>query len=229
MKQSSWFAIVLLWLASSVFAGKDPANYPLKVHILQQMWASHIPRYSEYRATGRGNIWDGDSVHGFDFTYDCGFGLQRTARNDPYLAKWKKPQHSLAILAREIGKTDKYRECEMKTTVHDGVYFLTNGGFTEMSQAEYSEWKAKRDAAKADQAKANPAAISRVSVTSAPDGGEIEIDGEFMGNTPSMLEVAPGEHSITVRKQGYKPWEKKMKLAPGEIKLNAELEQEADK
>jgi hypothetical protein len=62
-----------------------------------------------------------------------------------------------------------------------------------------------------------------------PNGAEIEVDGEFMGNTPSVFELDPGEHNITVKKTGYKDWEKKVKLTAGEIKLNAELEAEASK
>jgi PEGA domain-containing protein len=66
-------------------------------------------------------------------------------------------------------------------------------------------------------------------VASTPESAEIEIDGEFMGNTPSVLDLDPGEHTVTVRKPGYAPWERKMKLAGGDVKLNAELEQEATK
>ncbi len=231
MKRLLLLAVILLSLVLSSFAGKSPADYPLKVHILQQMWASHNVRYSEYKATGWGNIWADDSVHAFEFTYDCSFGLRKTARNEPYLAKWKKPQLRLALLASQIGKSDKYHECELKTTVHEGVYILGAGGISEMSQQNYKAWKAKHDAAGAGQPgdATVSSAVSRLSIASTPDSGEIEIDGEFMGNTPSVLELDPGEHSITVRKAGYKAWEKKVKLAAGEIKLNAELEQDGSK
>ncbi|MGC2696711.1 MAG: hypothetical protein WA738_13075 [Candidatus Angelobacter sp.] len=136
----------LLSLPVIVFAGRNLADYPLKVHILQQNWFSHNLRYNEYKATGRGNIWEGDSVHAFDFTYDCSFGLTRTARNQPYLAKWKKPQFRLELLASQIGKNDKYKECELKTSIRQGVYVLGGGGISEMTQADYKTWKAKRDA-----------------------------------------------------------------------------------
>ena len=150
MKRFGLLAVFLSGIALAAFAGKSPSDYPLKVHILQQNWASHNLRYNEYRATGRGNIWEGDSVHAFEFTYDCSFGVRRTARNEPYLAKWKKPQTRLALLESQIGKSNKYRECELKTTVHDGVYILGGGGISEMSQDEYKAWKAKRATAATD-------------------------------------------------------------------------------
>jgi hypothetical protein len=95
-----------------------------------------------------------------------------------------------------------------------------------MSQAEYKEWKVKRSA---QPESAGASAVSRLSVASTPDSAEIEIDGEFMGNTPSVLDLEPGEHTVTIRKAGYAAWERKMKLASGDVKLNAELEQEGAK
>ena len=62
------------------------------------------------------------------------------------------------------------------------------------------------------------------SITSVPDGADIEVDGNFSGNTPSELEVLEGEHSVSVKKTGYTNWERKMKVVAGsKIHLNAEL------
>jgi PEGA domain len=223
-----YIALILLLFPLLVFAGKDPDNYPLKVHILQQSWGSHNLRYNEYRATGRGNILENNTIHAFDFTYDCSVGLRRTARNQPYQAKWKKPELRLAVLSPKIGKNDKYQECELKTSIHPGVYIWNDGGISELSQEEFKAWRAKLKDANASPG--NPGAPAlKVSVVSHPDSAEIEIDGEFMGNTPSVFELDPGEHSITVKKTGYKPWEKKLKLPAGEVKVDAELEAESPK
>jgi hypothetical protein len=45
-----------------------------------------------------------------------------------------------------------------------------------------------------------------------------------VGNTPSVVELAPGEHVVIVKKSGYKAWQRKLKVSGGEIKLTAELE-----
>ena len=68
------------------------------------------------------------------------------------------------------------------------------------------------------------ATAPKVSVASTPDGADIEIDGSFVGNTPSVVELAPGEHVVIVKKSGYQPWERRLKVSGGEIKLTAELE-----
>src|SRR5450759_1559566 len=69
-----------------------------------------------------------------------------------------------------------------------------------------------------------PVSIPKVSVASTPGGADIEIDGSFVGNTPSVVELAPGEHVVIVKKLGYKTWQRKLKVSGGEIKLTAELE-----
>ena len=70
---------------------------------------------------------------------------------------------------------------------------------------------------------------AKLSIASVPDGADIEIDGNFAGNTPSDLEVPEGERSIVVKKSSYKSWERKMKVVAGSsIHLNAEMEKSAN-
>jgi hypothetical protein len=69
-----------------------------------------------------------------------------------------------------------------------------------------------------------PSVVPKVTVASTPEGADIEVDGSFVGNTPSSIEVASGEHQVVVKKSGYKEWTRKLKVSGGDIKLNAELE-----
>lgn len=52
---------------------------------------------------------------------------------------------------------------------------------------------------------------------------DIEVDGSFMGNTPSTLNLAPGKHDFVVKKAGYADWTRSMTVASGSIKLSAEM------
>src|SRR5207249_2067566 len=74
----------------------------------------------------------------------------------------------------------------------------------------------------------NPAANSttaKLRVESDPSGADIEIDGSFVGNTPSDVQVAEGDHTITVKKAGFQDWERKMKISSGSsVHVNAGLE-----
>jgi len=63
-------------------------------------------------------------------------------------------------------------------------------------------------------------------ITSNPDGAEITLDGNFVGDTPSTIEVMAEDHTISVKKNGYQVWEKKLKTSSGKVKVAAELEVE---
>jgi hypothetical protein len=65
-----------------------------------------------------------------------------------------------------------------------------------------------------------------VHFSSVPPGAEIEMDGTFVGHTPSSIPVPLGEHSIRITKSGYKPWERKVSTVGGEVTIAAELEAE---
>jgi len=68
-------------------------------------------------------------------------------------------------------------------------------------------------------------ATAKLQVGSDPSGADIEVDGSFVGNTPSDVQVTEGEHTVTVKKAGFKDWERKLKVTGGSsVHLNAELE-----
>jgi hypothetical protein len=98
------------------------------------------------------------------------------------------------------------------------------------------DWSANADkyrAAEREQSapasKAAPGATApemhdRVMIASSPAGADIEVDGKFMGNTPSSLHLSPGDHTITIKKAGYKEWTRTMTVTDGDVNLSPELE-----
>jgi len=63
-------------------------------------------------------------------------------------------------------------------------------------------------------------------IDSTPPGADIEIDGAFVGSTPSTVAVAVGSHQIAVKKKGFIVWTRTLNVTGGAIHLSAELEQE---
>lgn len=61
-------------------------------------------------------------------------------------------------------------------------------------------------------------------ISSTPPGADIELDGSFVGNTPSTLGVSPGDHTVKLTRSGYAIWERKLKTSTGVVKLAPELE-----
>jgi hypothetical protein len=187
-----------------------------------------IPEFI-YRINGRGNIKEGSTVHAFDFESQCSAPMGTAPPASTYLAKWKKPQYELEMVIPEIGQEKKHTTCKLEVSVREGVYVPRGQGVIEVSQGDYWAGKSAPAGPPAFQGPNPPEAISRLSISSNPPSADIEVDGEFVGSTPSSLQLTPGEHTITLRKTGYKPWQRKMHLVSGEITLNPDLEPESPK
>jgi hypothetical protein len=73
-----------------------------------------------------------------------------------------------------------------------------------------------------------PAAQSAsVDLSSNPSGADIEIDGKFMGNTPSSIPLSLGDHAVKISKSGFGTWERTISVSGGTIKISAELQSPA--
>lgn len=71
-----------------------------------------------------------------------------------------------------------------------------------------------------------PENLATVNVKSTPDGADITVDGKFVGNAPSTLRLASGDHTILIEKSGMKPWQRTMTVsAGGNVTIDAKLEQ----
>ncbi len=68
------------------------------------------------------------------------------------------------------------------------------------------------------------AGMVAVLVDSTVPGADIEVDGAFVGNTPSTVSVPPGQHTFVVKKKTYADWTRSMNVAASGVRLNAELE-----
>jgi|GEM_PF-1357809 len=63
-----------------------------------------------------------------------------------------------------------------------------------------------------------------LAISSTPPGADIEIDGNFVGSTPSTVGITAGQHVVAVKKSGFKPWERKITVSSGHVKVDASLE-----
>ena len=72
--------------------------------------------------------------------------------------------------------------------------------------------------------KAQAGTSSDVAVTSNPAGADIEVDGAFVGDTPSTITVTAGDHTISLKKPGFTRWERTVKVNGGKIQITAELQ-----
>jgi hypothetical protein len=67
------------------------------------------------------------------------------------------------------------------------------------------------------------AAASGLTIEASVPNCDIEVDGNFVGSTPSTLNLAPGKHEIVVKKTGYQDWSRSMMVGGGSVRLSAEM------
>lgn len=123
-----------LMLPLTLLAGKNLADYPLQIQVIESHWNRH---YGTVEGWGRGDITDGNSIRGFDFSYSAMEPFHRTVGDAHYLAKWKKEGLKMELLVGEIGAPDKFHTYDLKTTVRDDVYVRGHNGAAAISQEEY--------------------------------------------------------------------------------------------
>ena len=153
-----------------------------------------------------------------------------------------KPDKSdyVVLLDHEGGKGLVKRDNKMAVFNKDGDSIVSHStrslgnAVKEACDAITSDWpsRVEKSAAASQAAQLLPVAdksmgassASKISVSSIPANADIEVDGSFVGNTPSLVDVTPGEHSVVVKKTGFKSWERKLKVTGGSVNVSAELE-----
>jgi len=101
-----------------------------------------------------------------------------------------------------------------------GREFVPVGVKSELAKGNESE---HADAKPATQAADSVKGV--VNITSTPAGADVLLDGNFVGNAPATLKLAPGKHTITVKMSGRKDWTREISVeAASEVQLSATLE-----
>lgn len=200
-------------------ADKDATHYPVKISILSADWQS---ANLGSVGSGKGNIIDGDNVEGFNFASTCAVTFQ--AGPGVYAAKWKEEKSKLTLLAKAIGENQFYT-CDLKLDLIAGAY-LKNNNTGVVNQVTHDQFNALLANRRQAPTPTPSQAKTRVNVLSDPNGADIEIDGKFVGSTPSVLEWPIGDHAVSIRKSGYHEWKRIMTMSGGEVKVNANLERE---
>ena len=141
-----WMGLGLVTFSMSA-ESKNPADYPLRIHVYgrNQTTFYHGRVEEEAKGEGRANLFSDDGVRGVDFTFDCDQKLRASMGPDAYPAKWKKPGQELVVLMPVFGRSGQYFTCRFKTDVKDFVYFVHNHQLATESPDRFKEWMAKHD------------------------------------------------------------------------------------
>jgi hypothetical protein len=139
----------------------------------------------------------------------------------------------VVILQHEGGKDLVRRDNKVVVFNRDGDSILS-GSTRSLGNAVNDACTALMKDWTADPPKVNasldqsPAAAgqTQLELTSTPVGADIEVNGEFVGNTPSAIHLKPGDYTVAVKKNGYTSWERQVKVTGGNVNLVAELQKQ---
>ena len=125
------------------------------------------------------------------------------------------PEATVYIDGENVGKVPQQKE--VSTGEHYVV--VSRDGFKKFEQ------KVAVNQGKLVTVTAELKAVGAVRFLSNPSGAEILVDGEPIGNTPTVNEeISAGEHIVTIRRDGYFEFEDAVKVEGGKVKVvNATL------
>ncbi len=72
---------------------------------------------------------------------------------------------------------------------------------------------------------APPVLLATLEFWSSPVGADVYVDGRLVGKAPSAFTVPRGEHTITMRKQNFGTWQRKLQITEEKRKVSGYLEQ----
>src|SRR5471032_1912808 len=108
MRFAAALCTALVLLSAFIYAeSKNPADYPLRIHVFSKNEINFMSHRSveEAKGEGRANLFENSEAHGVDFTFDCDDKLRASFGYETYPAKWKKPGQELIVLMPIFGKT----------------------------------------------------------------------------------------------------------------------------
>jgi hypothetical protein len=88
-------------------------------------------------------------------------------------------------------------------------------GDVPLDPAKFTAAAATPDGQPAVNAQAAASASCTMTIKSDPEGAEITIDGKYVGNTPSTIQLEPGDHAISIKKANFTVWEKTITATAG--------------
>ena len=137
----------LMLSAKLVAESKNPADYPLRLHIFgrNQTTFYHWREEDEAKGDGRADLYEGGEAHGMDFNYECAYKVRTSFGYETYPARWKKPGRELVVLLPVFGQAGKFFTCDFNTDMKDFAYAQGKNGLHSESVAQFKDWMVRHD------------------------------------------------------------------------------------
>jgi hypothetical protein len=134
--------------STALLAGSpNVANYPLRVHVVQNSNRTHYhDRIVDYvDGEGRADLYENGQPRGFNYGFRCDDRVRLSEGYETYPARWKKPGAELEILQPVLGKPGATWACTLKVEMKENIVYVRHNGLVdERPAAEFKEWMDKR-------------------------------------------------------------------------------------
>lgn len=148
MRLSLSLSVCLLFTPAVLSAAsRNPADYPLRIHIFGRSQTTFYQwrDVQEAKGDGRANLFESGEARAVNFNYDCSDKLRASFGYETYPAKWKKPGRELTVLMPVFGRSNTYWTCNLETDVKDFAYTQHNGRMNSEPVEAFKAWMVKRD------------------------------------------------------------------------------------
>lgn len=143
----SALAASAMFSTTALAGGPNVADYPLRVHVVQNNNHTHYhDRMVDYvDGEGRANLFENGQPRGFNYGFRCNDRVRLSEGFETYPARWKKAGGELEILLPVMGKPGAVWGCVLKVEMKENVVYIRHNGLVdEVPAAKYKEWMDKR-------------------------------------------------------------------------------------
>jgi hypothetical protein len=99
-----------------------------------------------------------------------------------------------------------------ETTLHGMSFAQSSHDLLEILERFYPRAGDGSERAAASASLSPATGHGKVAISCDVDGAEIYVDGKFVGDTPSTLQLASGTHHIEVKSEGKRQWERDLEV-----------------
>jgi len=141
------FAASALFSTSALAGSPNVADYPLRVHVVQNSNRTHYhDRMVDYvDGEGRADLYESGQPRGFDYGFRCDDRVRLSEGYETYPARWKKPGRELEILQPVMGKPGAVWACNLKVEMKGSSVFVRHNGLVEEEPAaKFKDWMDRR-------------------------------------------------------------------------------------
>jgi S1-C subfamily serine protease len=111
-----------------------------------------------------------------------------------------------------------------ETTLHGMSFAQSSHDLLEILERFYPRARDSSEPVAGSASPSPPTGHGKVAISCNVDGAELYVDGKFVGQTPSTLELASGTHHIEVKSEGKRGWERDLEvLKDSQLTLHPEL------